>query len=307
MSLQSARDKAFEVVLLGKDLDNEASAVHWFGLWLEALKQWEADETFERAFSENRMCLRAAPVDPSAQKKQSYTPAPNSVKKPDDVTIRAAVGHIPLYQKPENFLTKQKNALGLHDVSAVLMTSEKNITEQVFPKVGRQPVFIPIPYEKDLLLLHGIEHLAKEKKAGPIYDFYKNARARITRIKYGSDDDMKTTFLKVVGDDKRVHYRYGDAHETGGPVAAHVLQERRQNALFYNSRVLTGKITDNNEVTVKIRQHAGGWPQAAVPGPATKKDTPQLPYDVPAEHFLMVGFDGKFKGLIDNTGHLVKR
>jgi hypothetical protein len=44
-----------------------------------------------------------------------------------------------------------------------------------------------------------------------------------------------------------------------------------------------------------------------VPGPATKKDTPQLPYDVPAEHFLMVGFDGKFKGLIDNTGHLVKR
>jgi hypothetical protein len=230
-----------------------------------------------------------------------------SVRTPDDVTIRAAVSQLALYQDPRKFLDKQKNVLGLHDVSAVLMTSDKKITEQVFPKVGRQPVFIPIPHEKDLLLLYSIEHLAKQNKSGLIYEFYKNARARITRIKYGSDEDMKTTFLKVVDDDKRVHYRYGDAHETAGPVSARVLQERRQNALFYNSRVLTGKITDNNEVTVKIRQHAGGWPQAAIPGPVTKKEIPPLPYDVPAEHFLMIGLDQTFKGLVDNTGHLVRK
>jgi hypothetical protein len=306
MSLQAARDKAFEKIFFAQDLSDEQGAVQVFARWLVALKHWEQAETFTRAFSENRMCMRAAPVDNDPQRKQSFTPS--SVRTDNDVLIRAAVPHVPLFQNPQNFLQKEKNRLGLHDLSAVLLSSKTNISAQVFPKVGRQPLFIPIPHEKDLLLLHCIEHLAKQKRSGPIYEFYKDARARITRIKYGSEEDMKTTFLKTVGSDNKVHYRYGDAHETAGPVSAQVLQERRSNALFYQSRVLTGKVTDNNEVTLKIRQHDGGWPQAAVPGPVPALDAKRmgLPYEVPAGHFLLVGFDQKFKGLVNDQGVLVK-
>jgi hypothetical protein len=273
MSLQAARDKAFEQIFFAKDVIDEKAVVPFFKRWLEALKLWEQAETFERAFSENRMCMRAAPLEAE-------------------------------FQMPANFLEKKKNELGLHDVSAVLLSSDKNISAQVFPKVGRQPLFIPIAHEKDLLLLYCIEHLAKQKRTGPVYDFYKDARARITRIKYGSDEDMKTTFLKTLDEQHKPHYRYGDAHETAGPVTAEVLKERRMNALLYQSRVLTGKVTDNNEVTVKIRQHDGGWPRAAVPGP--ESHLKGLPCDVPAGHYLLVGFDRKFKGMIDDRGKLVR-
>ncbi|RZK98983.1 MAG: hypothetical protein EOP36_20565 [Rubrivivax sp.] len=307
MSLQAARDKAFEQIFLAKDVINERDAVTFFELWLEALKLWEMKEDFETAFQENRMCMRAAPADGAAQTKQSFTP--NAVRTENDVLIRASVPHTPLFLDPKNFLLKKKNELGLHDVSAVLLSSDKKISAQVFPKVGRQPLFIPIPHEKDLLLLHCIGHMAKQNKAGPIYEFYKNASARITRIKYGSEDDMKTTFLKTVDSQQKVHYRYGDAHETAGPVSAQVLQERRSNALFYQSRVLTGKVTENNEVTLKIRQHAGNWPQAAVPGPVPPSEAKSmgLPCEVPKDHFLLVGFDLKFKSLVNDEGKIVKR
>lgn len=306
MSLEGARSIAFDHILFAKDQSDEALAVVKFEDWLRELKLWEIGETFERAFGENRMCVRSAPIEGGEQKKQSYTPAPKSVRTADDVSIRPGLPDVKLFLNPDNFLLKKKNELGLHDVSAVLLARDKPISKQVFPKVGRQPLFIPIPHEKDLLLFYCIEDLAKKNRKGLVYEFYRKARARLTRIKYGSEEDMKTTFVKFIDENKRVHYRYGDAHETAGPVDPKILRERRMNALYYQSRVLTGNITDNNEVTVKIRQHDGAWPQGAVPGPVSKKALGALPYDVPANHFLMVGFDGKFKGLVDDSGKLVK-
>jgi hypothetical protein len=300
MGLQAARDKAFEQFFFAKDVGDAKTAVSWFQSWFDELKKWEAEETFERAFRENRMCVRSAPIDAAAQKKQSFTP--QGVRKADDVPIRAGIPHVPHFLKPDNFLQKKKNELGLHDVSAVLLYGDRKISMQVFPKAERQPLFIPIPHEKDLLLFYCIETLAKSDKAGAVYEFYRNARARMTRIKYGSEDDMKTTFLRIAQD----KVRYGDAHETAGPVSAEILQKRRTDALFYQSRVLTGKIGDNNEVTLKIRQHAGGWPQAAAPGPLKQSKENPVPYDIPANHFLLIGFDGKFKGLINDDGRLVK-
>jgi hypothetical protein len=305
MPLQAAREEARQEILLAGDVaqKSEEKAVTLCTLWLKELKLWERLETFERAFTEDRMCLRAAPSsDDGMQKKQSFTPKPNTVRTDNDVLIRASIRDMPLFQKPENFLNKKKNELGLQDVSAVLLSSRKKISAQVFAKVNRQPVFIPLPNEEDLQLFYLIECLAKKNKAGKVYEFYKDARARITRIKYGSDEDMKTTFLKIVDDQQKVHYRYGDAHETSGPVDADILAKRRNDALFYKSRVLTNKINENNEVTVKIRHHEGGrWPQAAVPGPFEHSGMPK----VPAGHFLLISLDQEFRGIIDDNGRMV--
>lgn len=300
MPLKAAREKAQQAILLDQD---EVKIVESCKEWFRELKNWERLETFERAFSENRMCVRVAPIDPS-EKKQSFTPKPNVVQTDKDVFIQASMKDVPLFQSARNFLDKKRNDLGLHDVSAVLLYGNKKISQQIFSKVGRQPLFIPIPNEEDLQLLYQIESYAKEKKkrAGQVYDFYVDARARITRIKYGSEEDMKTNFLKFADDKQKVHYRYGDAHETSGPVATEVLANRRQNALNYKSRVLTGKITDNNEVTVKIRQHAGCWPQAAIPGPIAKGQLPE----VRQGEYLLVSYDQKLRGIINDEGKLVK-
>jgi hypothetical protein len=46
----------------------------------------------------------------------------------------------------------------------------------------------------------------------------------------------------------------------------------------------TGKIADNNEVTLEIRHHAGGFPWAAVPGPI---GPPKFPFKVEKNEFLV--------------------
>lgn len=301
MGLEAARKKALEQILLAKDMEDETSVINWLTDWFKEFKDWEGEETFERAFTENRMCARMAPTDEAKtfQKKTWITHDGRS----GPALIRAQVMAIPDMQNPDNFLNKLKNDLGLHDVSAVLLNSTKPISKQLFSKVGRQPVFIPIPHEEDLELLYQIERVAKPRRGGKIYDFYVYARARITRIKYGSDEDMTTEFLKVEYKDKpdELHLRYGDASVGGKTVHADILRERRMAALQYKSKVLTGKATDNNEVTLKIRQHAGGFPWPAVPGPLKGADI-GLAFDIPDKTYLMVGLDQTFKGFVSDDG-----
>lgn len=307
MSLEADRNKAGEQILLAKDKSgNPDEVVRFLRAWFNSFKSWEAEETFDRAFSENRMCARMAPSDSAAvgvtQTKDTFGPG----GKVGTVTLRYHIGATPLHQDAANFAAgaSKKNELGLHDVSAVLLNSSRPISSQLFSKVGRQPIFVPIPQEEDLQLLYQIEQVAKVDRQGPIYDFYVWARARITRIKYGSDEDMKTGFYEYT-DHKGKHYRYGDAREGGVKVDADLLRERRVNALQYKSKVLTGKIADNNEVTLKIRHHAGGFPWAAVPGPI---GPPKFPFKVEKNEFLVatIGSPPKALGFVSDAGKFRK-
>jgi hypothetical protein len=308
MPLEADRKKASEQILLAKDKSGDpVEVVKFLKAWFDSLKAWEAQETFERAFSENRMCARMAPSDgigsSATQSKDTFGPR----GKVGTVTLRYHIGATPLYQEPANFAAgaSRKNELGLHDVSAVLLDSRRSISSQLFSKVGRQPIFIPIPHEEDLQLLYQIEQVAKADRVGPIYDFYVWARARITRIKYGADEDMKTGFYEY-SDAKGTHYRYGDAREGGAKLDTSLLQQRRVNALQYKSKVLTGKMTDNNEVTLKIRHHAGGFPWAAIQGPLAP---PVFPFDVPAGEFLVAEIKqgGAPLGYVTDGGKFRKR
>jgi len=317
MPLEADRKKAVEQILLARDKAGDPiEVVRFLKAWFESLKAWEAQETFERAFSENRMCVRMAP--PDMKRGASQSKATHNAEGPTgkNVMIRYHLGSVADHQNPENFgageadlanfaagaTASRKNELGLHDVSAVLMSAGKTITEQLFNKENRQPLFIPIPHEEDLQLLYQIEQVAKADRSGPIHDFYVWARARITRIKYGDEADMTTGFLETTDADGGSHYRYGDATEGGKTVDSALLNQRRRNALEYRSKVLTGKPVDNNEVTLKIRQHAGIFPLAGAPGPL---GPPALDFKLPKGYFYLARLDGKPGGIVNEAGKLV--
>ena len=302
MSLEANRKKALDYILLAKDRKAEPKeTLERLRAWFDSLKEWESKETFDRAFSENRMCARMAPGDAGTMVTQSKD-THNAHGKVGTVTLRYHIGATPLYQDPANFAAgnSKKNLYGLHDVSAVLLDSGGTISSQLFSKVGRQPLFIPIPHEEDLQLFYQIEQVAKVDRAGPIYDFYVWARARITRIKYGAEEDMKTGFYEYI-DDKGKHYRYGDAREGGVTIDAQLLLTRRMDALSYRSRVLTGKKTDNNEVTLKMRQHNGTFPWAGAQGPI---DDPRFPFNVAKGEFFVAttGNPPKPLGYVSDAG-----
>lgn len=299
MALTQSRSKVQSMISEGKDLTDEEAFISQLEAWFRDYKAWEADETFERAFRENRMTVRVAPVDAKDAFQTKHTVTPDGAK--GSVKLRAQIEAIPDMLNPNNFLEKHKNDMGLFDVSAVLLDHRQSISKQVFSKVGRQPYFMPIPEEEDLQLMYMLAMIARRHPTGKVRSFYVTARAQMTRIKYGSDEDMKTAFLRIPVEGGADKIRYGDAHETAGPVAASVLRERKINALHYKSRVLTGKRTDNNEVTLKVRHHAGGFPWAAVPGPMEKSAS--MPVKIPAGEYLVASIHPpKIKGFVTNEG-----
>ena len=190
---------------------------------------------------------------------------------------------------PANFKDKKKNELGLHDLSAVLLKPNVSIKGQGFSKPG-VVVFMPLPLEEDLRLVHDLAIAAKVTKVGPLYDFYVDARSRMTRIKYGSPEDMSNGFYVVDKGDGKDHVRYGVANILGGKFDEMYLKERAANALTYKKTIAEiATKGGNNEVTVKYRQHDGifpliGLPKADVPVPWLK----HLPFELLVDELLLL-------------------
>ena len=295
MTLEATRNKCFELIRLAADMRDENDVTEWLGRWFMHFKNWERAETFDRAMTESRMTIRMAPMRPDRKPWVSRT------GEKGDVFINASVGGISEMQTPKNFIDKRKNELGLHDVSAVLLRPNLALSPQLFTKPDRIPVFMPIPQHEDLQLFHEIAGVAKANRAGPIYQFYVEARARMTRIKYGSDTDINTGFLKIDKGDGRDHYRYGDATTGAGPVQAEVLRQRMLNAREYPTRIVAStRVVENNEVTLKYRAHASTFPYMGVKGEMSRQFVKTPP---PNGTYLLIDMKGQLKGQVDDAGH----
>ena len=178
---------------------------------------------------------------------------------------RVGADSLPLKLEPWSFMRKAKNELGLHDVSAVLLKPTLRLSAQNFSKLGSIAVFAPIPLEEDMVLFEELSAAAKRQKESELYIFVQVARARFTRLQYGSAGDMAVTYQVEMRDGKE-HVRYGRATKVGQgghplPVKAEVLDARRYDAMHYKTRIVLAAVTDaNNEVTIKYREHAGDFP-----------------------------------------------
>ena len=117
MSLESWRGKTLEGVRSGMDKKDLKTLLDYAAQWFDFYKKWEAEETWDRAFLDNRMTVRIAG---EAKKEFSVTGSDN---KSHTVMLNATVQGALKAQDPAVFLEKRKNAEGLHDVAAVLLRS----------------------------------------------------------------------------------------------------------------------------------------------------------------------------------------
>jgi hypothetical protein len=256
MSLEADRNKTLELVRAAAPDDE---ILKWAEKWFKSYKDWEKEETFERAFADNRMTGRMADREKTLEFKVSDSGHTSQANMKVNLGVAGLEGRL----NPQNFLDKKKNELGLHDLSAVLLRGDKPISKQLFTRdaANKYAVFMPLPLEEDLQLFEELSQAAKRQRGGKLYPFVVNARAQFTRIKYGSADDMAVGYLNVNKGDGKAHIRYGGATASGGAVSSQVLQQRSANALHYKNKIALAIGNDaNNEVTIKYRQHAGGFP-----------------------------------------------
>ena len=285
MGLEEARN-ATQILLARPPLD-EDGIVKLGEAWFAEYKTWEREETFDRAIKDQRMTARLAKRTGPLVKFDTYGTDGNKTHPVvlDNTVMRGLKQSV----VPANFKDKKKNELGLHDLSAVLLKPNVSIKGQGFSKPG-VVVFMPLPLEEDLRLVHDLAIAAKVTKVGPLYDFYVDARSRMTRIKYGSPEDMSNGFYVVDKGDGKDHVRYGVANILGGKFDEMYLKERAANALTYKKTIAEiATKGGNNEVTVKYRQHDGifpliGLPKADVPVPWLK----HLPFELLVDELLLL-------------------
>jgi hypothetical protein len=192
--------------------------------WLDDLKAEEDRETFGGAFTDKRMTIRG--IGPTGRdgdtsgdtwKRGRMVPFGTNDKAIAEVTGNVQVSQIKLYKgvdgmkermKPANFPArlpgdvspKTKYALGLHDLSATLLTNERAITDQFKYYQTAIWVFMPVPRQEDLVTFHSLNGRAKE--VGSCQDYKQYVRmlaSRITRIKLAQACDMHTTYIDVAG------------------------------------------------------------------------------------------------------------
>lgn len=302
MPLEESR-KATQSLLLSSFAD-EQTIVKSAKQWFEDYKAWEKEETFDRAFSEGRMTARVAKVGEQGGKPASF-PVRGSDGKMHQIKLASTVFGLPKFLDPSNFLTKKKNELGLHDFSAVLLRPSAALSAQLFAKEGGT-IFMPLPLDADLRLVHYLGAAAKKSKAGPLHQFYVEVKNSMTRLKFGSPEDMSNGFFMLDKGDGKEHVRYGIANILGNPFDNQYLLERAENALNYKSKIVdVATKGGNNEVTVKYRQHAGMFPVIGSHASAFPKEVlPQLPVKLDKTDYLIADFN-KPIGKVTDAGKFI--
>ena len=243
--------------------------------WWADLKAWEAADTFEGAFLDDRMTVRQINLNG----KGGDFPVPNrfSEEKEDHTTITLArdVAGVKQRFNPTNFFNpvnaqRLKNALGLHDLSASLMSHKKPIRQQLKHYEDTIALFVPVPLEEDLELFYTLNSMGKRELNDGALEITR-MRSELTRIKLAQASDMGTTYGSVarLGSGEQ-HIRYGitgtiikvmpDGKDTKAYDASEQeIKDRRTNALRYKS-ILDAVFLPNskivNEVVMAYRSHA---------------------------------------------------
>lgn len=198
--------------------------------WRKGLKAWEAKETFQRAYAENRMSVRSFSPDfgyelnksiqdfavvgtnrfrPTSDFSEKYSAAAHR-RHSDALHDKKEIGwynhpvrgmESKAFANKANFMSREaRYKAGLHDLSASLLNCDLNFVDQVHHKDdGAYFAFLPLPEMEDQALLYKLICTAKEMKADAprLYETVRALRAEITRVKLAAEFDMAIGYSAV--------------------------------------------------------------------------------------------------------------
>jgi len=206
--------------------------------WFATLKDWESADTFERAFTQNRMTIRGMAMGDNqksaVRREKNKAPSEGEEEVPYDDTVtekELKLGAIGKFQvpklgqarnpatdrymntfygikgiqarnNPENFRPghSRKNELGLHDLSATLLHCDRPIFNQLKYYAVATCVFMPMPLQDDMALFYLLNKESKEPGVCPEFRQYiREIAGKFTRIKYAQAADMHTTYVDIGG------------------------------------------------------------------------------------------------------------
>jgi hypothetical protein len=256
--------------------------------WWTAYKAFERQETWHRAYFDDRMSVRTfdAGFMNQVSKKigtdifniptnriyadSNYTP----LSKEDKIEHKAGVRDYWAYrgidsspfENPENFVSRDaKYKAGVHDQSASLLNHIHPIFAADFDKGGQVHSksdgahfsFLPISTEEDQELLYNLVRCAKYLKNHQLYTMVRCYRAEMTRIKLAGEEDLGVGFVAVPvanpGTGSKYKLRYG--MKTGESYLA------RKEAVRKFKQILNKQVGPyKNEIVVAVRKHEGPFP-----------------------------------------------
>lgn len=295
MSLSRYREML--IVALATDIrSNKSYVLDAMSDWWIALKDWEKEETFERAFTEGRMSIRTMKFE-TVHKPLSMIRNVEPEKGKQELGGISDTGIKGLMKRmdPSNFMGKSndmsKYELGLHDMSVSLLHPKRKIEHQLYgygfqtdshavtQASSTYVVFMPLPMPEDLSLFIVMNQIAKEERnrTPEIYQKVQVIRSELTRVKFADPDDSHIGFVDMsenLNTDK-YKYRYGIKQSEVETVAGKYsgdLAKRRAAArkytnileLAFEKSLRTANAADSkkvkyyNEIIVAYRKHATG-------------------------------------------------
>ena len=232
--------------------------------WFEDLKAWEAIDTFNKAFQDKRMTVRQVNIDPTTARGGTFTVGTRQMKLARDIPGIAARMAPTNYFDPVT-LRRKKNELGLHDLSASLLTNTRAIRSQLKGYENVIALFMPLVQEEDLYLFDSLNKTAKKELDGSV--LMKTLRSKLTRVKLAQASDMGATFEDTKPGGPEGNFRYGltgtiigedqrgKLIKVGRPATAEELFNRKTNALHYKN-ILINPVVSVNEIVMAYRHHA---------------------------------------------------
>lgn len=176
-------------------------------LWWQAYKEWEANDTFEKAFQQDRMTIRTYNPDKKGSSTKWNTTWPTTVikdknSKTSNINVKCNVSGngVILRTKSSNFFPfSSKNECGLHDLSASLLNSKKRISDQIYHNLtltnthGARSVFMPLPLEEDLQLISLLNDIVQRvpfRYTSQLGRLVKEYNSKMTRLWQASPRDL---------------------------------------------------------------------------------------------------------------------
>ena len=263
--------------------------------WWDAYQKFERDDTFDTAWSEQRMSLRwcGRGLDYSFKGVEA-----TRIDTGESVTYGKLISNVGVKGvmarlDPKVFLpyaggVSRKTELGLHDLSASILRSNAPITTQLFnagsfakktptqirdvlkelQKASKgEPyyVFMPLSKPADQKVFHFLNDLAKQKRDSPLYPLVREIRSKMTRVKLACEHDMGTGFLAAKPDNAvNPKFRYGHQKTTKTRASSGLLVPGVENSpeliAARKSQAMAydemlKKAKGVNEVTIAYRYH----------------------------------------------------
>lgn len=236
--------------------------------WWKDVKDEEVKDTFSSVFRDKRMTVRAMADSRGDQvlqflvKQQGQEPNADTDRK---MTFAYGVKGIQARSTPDNFVNKDKNRLGLYELSASLLTDERGLAKkQIKYYASATYVFMPLPREEDLEVFAVLNGIAKKSGSQKFRNYMRMIASKLTRVKFAYEYDMGTTYCDIAdrGTQGPGKFRYGMSGTVTTPgkkVATKAddleIARRKQLAIKYKSILASG---ERNEIVVAYRQHGYG-------------------------------------------------